>query len=51
MAGMHRHAAPRVDLKGPRKDAKNLENIRAGNVVELTYTQALAVSLDKPTTP
>ena len=44
-----------VTIKGPQgneetvkvKDPKHLENIKAGDVVELTYTQALAVSLDK----
>ena len=45
-----------VTVKGPAggtetikaKDPKNLEGVKAGDLVELTYTQALAVSLDKP---
>jgi hypothetical protein len=47
---------PSVVLKGPKggtetvkvKDAKNLENVKVGDLVEVTYTQALAVALDKP---
>jgi Cu/Ag efflux protein CusF len=30
------------------QDPKNLEKIKVGDLVELTYTQALAISLDKP---
>jgi len=49
---------PSVVLKGPKggtetvkvKDAKNLENVKVGDLVEVTYTQALAVALDKPAT-
>jgi Cu/Ag efflux protein CusF len=49
--------APSVTIKGPKgnvetvkvKDAKNLANVKAGDLVEITYTQALAVALDKPT--
>ena len=45
-----------VTIKGPQgttetikaKDPKNLEAIKAGDMVDITYTQALAVSLDKP---
>ena len=45
-----------VTVKGPEgrtetikaKDPKNLEGIKAGDLVEITYTQALAISLDKP---
>ena len=45
-----------VTVKGPEgrtetvkaKDPKNLEGVKAGDLVELTYAQALAVSLDKP---
>jgi Cu/Ag efflux protein CusF len=48
--------APSVTIKGPRgnvetvkvKDAKNLANVKVGDLVEITYTQALAVALDKP---
>jgi Cu/Ag efflux protein CusF len=44
-----------VTVKGPRggtetikaKDPKNLEGLKVGDMVEITYTQALAVSLDK----
>ncbi|MGH7393898.1 MAG: hypothetical protein ACREM3_31230 [Candidatus Rokuibacteriota bacterium] len=49
-------AARTVTVKGPRgntetvkaRDPKNLEKIKVGDLVEITYTQALAVSLDKP---
>ena len=45
-----------MTIKGPQgheetikvKDPKNLEGVKAGDMVELTYAQALAVSLDKP---
>jgi Cu/Ag efflux protein CusF len=45
-----------VTVKGPQgrsetitaKDPKNLQGLKVGDLVELTYTQALAVSLDKP---
>lgn len=48
--------AQTVTIKGPRgnqetvkvKDPKNLEGVKAGDMVELTYAQALAVSLDRP---
>ncbi len=48
-------AAPSVTVKGPRggtetikvRDPKNLEAIKVGDRVEITYTQALAVALDK----
>ena len=48
--------APSVTIKGPQgnvetikvKDAANLANVKAGDLVEITYTQALAVALDKP---
>jgi Cu/Ag efflux protein CusF len=30
------------------RDPKNLDKIKVGDLVELTYTQALAISLDKP---
>jgi Cu/Ag efflux protein CusF len=48
--------AQTVTVKGPRghtetikaQDPKNLEAIKVGDLVEITYTQALAVSLDKP---
>jgi Cu/Ag efflux protein CusF len=45
-----------VTMKGPQgntetikvRDPKNLEGVKVGDLVEITYTQALAVSLDKP---
>jgi Cu/Ag efflux protein CusF len=45
-----------VTIKGPQggtetiaaKDPKNLEAVTVGDMVEITYTQALAISLDKP---
>jgi Cu/Ag efflux protein CusF len=45
-----------VTVKGPQgrsetitaQDPKNLQGLKVGDLVELTYTQALAVSLDKP---
>jgi Cu/Ag efflux protein CusF len=45
-----------VTIKGPQgrtetiaaKDPKDLEAVKVGDMVEITYTQALAVSLDKP---
>lgn len=45
-----------MTIKGPKgnqetvkvKNPKNLEGVKAGDMVELTYAQALAVSLDKP---
>lgn len=48
--------AQTVTIKGPRghqetvkvKDPKNLEGVKAGDLIELTYAQALAVSLDRP---
>jgi hypothetical protein len=30
------------------KNPKNLEGVKVGDMVELTYAQAFAVSLDKP---
>ena len=44
-----------VTVKGPQggtetikaKEPKNLEGLKVGDMVEITYTQALAVSLDK----
>jgi Cu/Ag efflux protein CusF len=44
-----------VTIKGPEgntetvkvRDPKNLEKVKVGDLVEITYTQALAVSLDK----
>jgi Cu/Ag efflux protein CusF len=46
----------RVTLEGPRggqetikvKDMKQLEGVKAGDLVEITYLQALVVALDKP---
>jgi Cu/Ag efflux protein CusF len=48
--------AQTVTIKGPRgnqetvkvKDPKNIEGVKAGDMVEITYAQALAVSLDRP---
>ena len=48
-----------VTIKGPEgnsatvkaKDPKNLERIKVGDMVEMTYAQALAVSLDKQAKP
>jgi Cu/Ag efflux protein CusF len=45
-----------VTIKGPLgstetfkiKDPKNAEGVKVGDLVEITYTQALAVALDKP---
>jgi hypothetical protein len=45
-----------VTIKGPSgetetikaKDPKNLDAVKVGDLVDVTYTQALAVSLDKP---
>jgi hypothetical protein len=45
-----------VSLKAPDgkiydvkvKDPKNLENVKVGDQVEITYTEALAVSVEKP---
>jgi hypothetical protein len=45
-----------VTLKGPQgnsetvkvQDPKNLEGVKTGDLVDITYTQALAVALDKP---
>ncbi len=45
-----------VTIKGPQgntetikaKDPKNLAALKVGDLVDITYTQALAVSLDKP---
>src|SRR5437773_2592185 len=45
-----------VTLKGPKgrtetveaKDPKNLDLVKVGDLVEISYMQALAVSLDKP---
>jgi Cu/Ag efflux protein CusF len=51
--------AQTVTIKGPQgnqetikvKNPKNLEGVKAGDMVELTYAQAFAVSLDKPAPP
>ena len=48
--------AQTVTIKGPTgetetikaKNPKNLEAVKVGDLVDVTYTQALAVSLDKP---
>jgi hypothetical protein len=45
-----------VTIRGPEgrsetvsaRDPKNLEGVKVGDLVEITYTQALAVRLDKP---
>jgi Cu/Ag efflux protein CusF len=48
--------APTVTIKGPLgktetfkvQDVKNLEGVKVGDLVDITYSQALAVALDKP---
>jgi hypothetical protein len=48
--------APSVTVKGPQgrtetvkvKDVKNIKDVKVGDMVELTYAQALVVALDKP---
>jgi hypothetical protein len=48
--------APSVTVKGPQgrtetvkvKDVNNLKDVKVGDMVELTYAQALVVALDKP---
>jgi len=30
------------------RDPKNLDKVKVGDNVEITYTEALAISLDKP---
>ena len=48
-----------VTIKGPEgnsetikaRDPKNLERIKVGDLVEITYTRALAIALDKPAKP
>jgi hypothetical protein len=48
--------AQTVTIKGPKgntetikaKDPKNLDLVKVGDLVEITYARALAVSLDKP---
>jgi Cu/Ag efflux protein CusF len=48
--------AKTVTIKGPggesetikAQDPKNLELVKVGDLVDVTYTQALAISLDKP---
>ena len=45
-----------VTIKGPEgrtetiavKDPKNLDGVKVGDLVDVTYAQALAVALDKP---
>jgi hypothetical protein len=45
-----------VTVKGPQggertvkaRDPKNLAKIKVGDLVEITYTEALAIALDKP---
>jgi Cu/Ag efflux protein CusF len=47
--------APSVTVKGPQgrtetvkvKDPKNLKDVKVGDMIELTYAQALVVALDK----
>ena len=51
--------AKTVTIKGPQgatetikaRDPKNLDRVKVGDMVDITYTQALAISLDKPTKP
>jgi len=33
------------------RDPKNLENVKVGDQVEITYTEALAISVQKPGKP
>jgi hypothetical protein len=48
--------AKTVTIKGPQghtetikaKNPKNLDAVKVGDLVDITYTQALAISLDKP---
>jgi hypothetical protein len=48
--------AQTVTVKGPQgneetikvRDPKNLTGVKVGDLVELTYTQALAIALDTP---
>jgi ribosomal protein S17 len=48
-------AAKTVTIKGPEgqtetvkaRDPKNLDLVKAGDLVEITYTRALAIGLDK----
>ena len=48
--------AQTVTIKGPQggtetikaKDPKNVEKLKVGDIVDITYAQALAVALDKP---
>jgi hypothetical protein len=48
--------AQTVTLRGPKgntetikaKDPKNLQAVKVGDLVEITYSQAFAISLDKP---
>jgi Cu/Ag efflux protein CusF len=48
--------AQTVTIQGPKgrsetikaKDPKNLEAVKVGDLVEITYSQAFAISLDKP---
>jgi Cu/Ag efflux protein CusF len=48
--------AQTVTIKGPEgnaetikvKNPKNLESVKVGDLVDITYTQALALALDKP---
>ena len=48
-----------VTLKGPQgkvvdvkvRDPKNLENVKKGDQVVITYTEALAISVEKPAKP
>jgi ribosomal protein S17 len=45
-----------VTVKGPEgrtetikaRDPKNLDAVKVGDLVEITYTRALAIALDKP---
>lgn len=49
-------AKSEATLKGPRgrtvtvavKDPKKLDNVKVGDLVEVTYTEALAISVEKP---
>jgi hypothetical protein len=51
--------AKTVTIKGPEgrtetikaRDPKNLDRVKVGDMVDITYMQALAISLDKPAKP
>ena len=54
--GLHLHGTPRAatgrkrrtEMNMAARDPKNLDKVKVGDNVEITYTEALAISLDKP---